>query len=151
LGFAPSTSSPAFLLSTSSVEPFLRLALLAEDTPPFGDQDSRCFLDTEDEDALIDGDQPFRDDGNDGGGGGGGGGGGAAGLIRWVKFGAGGGDENFGLLEGPKVVTFSICSYSVEAGGASAGGGECFAGGTTMFLISGEGAENRDFGEVLFE
>jgi len=35
--------------------------------------------------------------------------------------------------------------------GAGAGSGECFIDGKTMFLISGEGAENRDFGEVLFE
>jgi len=79
LGFTPSTSSPACLFSTSSEQPFLTLTLLAEDPPSFGDQDSRCFLDTEDEDVLIDGDQPFRDGGSGGGGGGGGGG---AGLMR---------------------------------------------------------------------
>lgn len=91
--------------------------------------------------VVIAGDQTFLAAGGGGGGGGGGG------VLSEAIFGAGGCVENFGLLEGPP-------SNWVDGGAGGAGGGGrglCLMDGIMACLISGDEAESRDFGEVLFE
>lgn len=116
------------------------LTPLEEASPSIEDEDCCCF-DTEDEGmVVIAGDQTFLAAGGGGGGGGGG-------VLSEAIFGAGGCDENFGLLEGPP-------SNWVDGGAGGAGGGGrglCLMDGIMACLMSGEEAESRDFGEVLFE
>ena len=62
-----------------------------------------------------------------------------------------GGAEYFGCLEGPKAICLFKFWCEIEGSGGAAGGAACFIEGIMTCLISGDEAESRDFGEVLFE